>query len=238
MHYYRASTASKSKSLAFLILILLLASPLLLHHSSASSQQEDNQDWYDDWSQDPYANCISFPCPVPEYPPDNDCTLITAINPITNTTETSTYMITHNLPEDSTQEACLKVVPYGRPDREGCNSIGCHKGEVFSTLNNESLVLQAQATIKTWRPKVIHSHSSRPPRFYVDSLPYFNPFPNSNKTPTSKVATVLDYPPPLLTSNKCILVDKFIPCLHHQQQQQHYQLPVRQGHSVENSSRS
>ncbi|KAG0070244.1 hypothetical protein BGZ89_001065 [Linnemannia elongata] len=134
MHYYRASTASKSKSLAFLILILLLASPLLLHHSSASSQQEDNQDWYDDWSQDPYANCISFPCPVPEYPPDNDCTLITAINPITNTTETSTYMITHNLPEDSTQEACLKVVPYGRPDREGCNSIGCHRGDVFSTL--------------------------------------------------------------------------------------------------------
>ncbi|KAF9333412.1 hypothetical protein BGZ91_011267 [Linnemannia elongata] len=119
MPYYSASTASKSKSLAFLILTLLLASPLLLHHSSASSQQEDNQDWYDDWSQDPYANCISFPCPVPEYPPDNDCTLITAINPITNTTETSTYMITHNLPEDSTQEACLKVVPYGRPDREG-----------------------------------------------------------------------------------------------------------------------
>lgn len=96
MRYYKASTASKSKCLVLLVLILSLISPLL-HHSSASAQHGDDQDWYDDWYHDPNANCTSFPCPLPEYPPDNDYTLITAINPITNTTETSTYMITYNL---------------------------------------------------------------------------------------------------------------------------------------------
>lgn len=140
MHYYKAFKASKSKSLALLIVILLLISPILLHHSSASTQHEDDQDCYHNWYSDqgdypnPYANCTSFPCPVPEYPPDNDCTLITAINPITNTTETSTYMITSNLLRGSTLEACKKFTPNDRPDREGCMTNFCSEGFFASPL--------------------------------------------------------------------------------------------------------
>ncbi|KAK3832953.1 MAG: hypothetical protein JOS17DRAFT_88178 [Linnemannia elongata] len=132
MKKMRYKLPSLSKTLVFVVLLLAsLPLGLLLHSTSAYTTVTYND-------AETYPGCNPFPCPSPPYPPDNTCTNITArfTDPLTNITSTTTetYMLTYNLPEPYNVTACQNIMPFGRRDLFGCNSIGCSESGMYSTL--------------------------------------------------------------------------------------------------------